>query len=37
MKAQLSEAQRILQSASAASDRQPTATGTDTDPKKKSD
>lgn len=37
MKAQLSEAQRILQSASAASGRQPTATGTDTDPKKKSD
>lgn len=37
MKAQLSEAQRILQSASNASGGQPTATGTVTDPRKKSD
>jgi hypothetical protein len=37
MKAQLSEAQRILQSASNASGGQPAATGTVTDPKKKSD
>ena len=37
MKAQLSEAQRILQSASASPNGQPTATGTVTDPKKRSD
>jgi len=37
MKAQLSEAQRILQSASASPNGQPTATGTVTDPKRKSD
>lgn len=37
MKAQLSEAQGILQSASNASGSQPTATGTVTDPRKKSD
>jgi hypothetical protein len=37
MKAQLSEAQKILQSASASPKGQPTATGTVTDPKKKSD
>jgi Domain of unknown function (DUF4142) len=37
MKSQLSEAQRILQSAGASPNGQPTATGTVTDPKKKSD
>lgn len=37
MKAQFSAAQKILQSASASPDGQPTATGTVTDPKKKSD
>ncbi len=37
MKAQLSEAQRILQSASNTPGGQPTSTGTVTDPKKKSD
>ncbi|MEE1609863.1 hypothetical protein [Microvirga sp. CF3016] len=37
MKSQLSEAQRILQSASASPNGQPTSTGTVTDPKKKSD
>lgn len=37
MKAQLSEAQRILQFASASPNGQPTATGAVTDPKKKSD
>ena len=37
MKSQLSEAQRILQSASAAPNGQPAATGTITEPKKKSD
>ncbi|WP_201861235.1 DUF4142 domain-containing protein [Microvirga soli] len=37
MKSQLSEAQRILQSASAAPNGQPASTGTITEPKKKSD
>jgi hypothetical protein len=37
MKSQLSEAQRILQSASAAPNGQSASTGTITDPKKKSD
>ncbi|WP_457091865.1 hypothetical protein [Microvirga sp. P5_D2] len=37
MRSQLSEAQRILQSASASPNGQPTSTGTVTDPKKKSD
>ncbi|WP_262265948.1 DUF4142 domain-containing protein [Microvirga yunnanensis] len=37
MKSQFSEAQRILQSASMAPNRQPTSTGTVTDPKTKSD
>ena len=37
MKSQLAEAQRILQSASASPNGQPTSTGTVTDPKKKSD
>jgi hypothetical protein len=37
MKAQLSDAQRILQSASASPNGQPSSTGTIADPKKKSD
>jgi len=37
MRSQLSEAQRILQSASAAPNGQPTSTGTIMEPKKKSD